>query len=86
MPFFLRGLRNPFFPAAGCHTYLCAAVGTIHGGSRFALLSLDARCYRVKEGDVIEGHTIISIGDDGVVLRDAKGLELGILTKKGPST
>lgn len=85
-PFLLTPLRDPFYSAKGWHTYNCAAIGMIHGGSRFALLSIDARCYRVKERDCIAGHSVVKITYEMVILKDEQGREHYILLKKDPST
>lgn len=81
-PFLRSVVRDPFYPAQGCHTYVCAAIGTINVNTRFALLSIDARCYRVKERDCIARHTVVKIADDMVILKDEHGREHYILLKK----
>lgn len=77
-------LRDPFYPASGCHSYVCAAIGTIHGGSRFALLAIDAVSYRVKEGECVVGHTVVKIRDEMIMLKDEQGREQYIPLKKRP--
>ncbi len=75
-------LRDPFSLAPGVHVYACAAIGTIHGGSRFALIAIDARCFTVKEGEGIANHTVIAIAEDTVTVKDSRGNEHFIVLKK----
>lgn len=90
-------LRDPFRRASGERSLRCIAIGTIHSSNeqyskeqfhkrqcleeRFALLCIDACCYTVFRGEMIEGFRVTRIFDRAVMLADNRGIEKIILLK-----
>jgi hypothetical protein len=77
--------RDPFQYGDGYHCLMCISVGSINDHCIVAQVILDGVAYTVKQGDLVESYSVVSLSQQGVMLRDPKGgLYFLELAKKRP--
>jgi len=83
----LLAVRDPFSYSDGTTRYVCAGIGVISNGERFAQIYQNGRAYTVRLHDKIGNDEVIKITVMGVSFKKSTDeYEHVILSKKGPST